>query len=207
MTHEHGQVRRLQAISLGCVSLPHTDGAVLQREALLADPAHIERMPEPARRYMRRYVDNHPVVPSVMDEILRSPQLLYSRPHMSLGPAGEPRSPQLLTDQQRTFFETFGYLALPGLLAEDIGWVQHEFEAVWAARDDLLHDGSKRTMFPGLFVAQSPRLSTLVEDPRIVGLCTSLLGEGYTLSGGDGNFYSGDTGWCASPCVPCPQFR
>ena len=59
---------------------------MLQREALLADPTHIERMPEPARRYMRRYVDNHPVTPSVMDEILRSPQLLYSQPHMSLGP-------------------------------------------------------------------------------------------------------------------------
>jgi ectoine hydroxylase-related dioxygenase (phytanoyl-CoA dioxygenase family) len=50
-------------------------------------------------------------------------------------------------------------------------------------------------MFPGSMVEQSPRLSTLVEDPRIVGACTSLLGAGYTFYGGDGNFYSGDTSW------------
>ena len=146
---------------------------------------------------MRRYVDNHPVLPAALDmlTVLRSPQLLYSQPHMSLAPDGQPASAMLLSEEQIAFFDTFGYLALPGVLAEDIAWVQHEFEAVWAARTDLEHDGSKRSMFPGLFVAQSPRLSTLVEDPRVAGACRSLLGEGYTLSGGDGNFYSGDTGW------------
>ena len=25
----------------------------------------------------------------------------------------------------------------------------------------------------------------------------------FTLAGGDGNFYSGDTGWCARPFEPC----
>ena len=34
-----------------------------------------------------------------------------------------------------------------------------------------------------------------VENPVVAGACVSLLGDGYTLSGGDGNFYSGDTGW------------
>jgi hypothetical protein len=152
MTHEHGQ-----------------------REALLANPGHIERMPPAARVYMRRYVDNHPVAPDPVATVLQSPQLLYSPQHMSLRPTGLPAHPVLLSQAQVDFFTAFGFLSLPGALAQDIAWVQHEFEAVWAARDDLVHDGSKRSMFPGLFVAQSPRLSTLVRknDPFASGACLS----------------------------------
>ena len=35
----------------------------------------------------------------------------------------------------------------------------------------------------------------LIEHPAIQGICLSTLGEGYTHEGGDGNFYTGDTGW------------
>ena len=35
----------------------------------------------------------------------------------------------------------------------------------------------------------------LIEHPAIRGICLSTLGEGYTHEGGDGNFYTGDTGW------------
>jgi hypothetical protein len=101
----------------------------------------------------------------------------------------------MITARQKAFFETFGYLALPGALADDIAWISDEFDAVWRERVDVTHDGSKRTMFPGLFVAQRPRLSTLIEHPMIEDICSSLLGPGYGLNGGDGNLYSGDTGW------------
>ena len=33
-----------------------------------------------------------------------------------------------LNEQQRRFFETFGYLVLPGLVTDDIDWITHEFE-------------------------------------------------------------------------------
>ncbi len=93
------------------------------------------------------------------------------------------------------FFQAFGYLALPGALAADVGWISDEFEQVWRDRAELSHDGSRRTMFPGLFIAQRPRLTALLEHPTVVAIADALLGEGWALYGGDGNFYSGDTGW------------
>jgi hypothetical protein len=46
-----------------------------------------------------------------------------------------------LTSQQVDFFETFGYLVLPGLLAEGIAWITSEFEAVFTDRN-LVHDAT-----------------------------------------------------------------
>ena len=39
-----------------------------------------------------------------------------------------------LTEQQVTFFETFGYLGFPGLMADPYEEIVREFEAVWAGR-------------------------------------------------------------------------
>ncbi len=101
----------------------------------------------------------------------------------------------MLTPQQQAFFTTFGYLHLPQALAADIGWIIEEFEASWKARPDLVHDGSQRTTFPASFITTRPRLSTLVEHPVVCGVLDDLLGVGWASYGGDGNFYSGDTGW------------
>ena len=38
-----------------------------------------------------------------------------------------------LTEQQVNFFETYGYLGLPGLMADRVDEIIREFEAVWAA--------------------------------------------------------------------------
>ena len=99
----------------------------------------------------------------------------------------------MLTDEQKHFFETFGYLVLPKLLADDIAWITEEFEAVFQGRG-VVHDGSKRsTVVP--FIDQRERLSTLLDHPKVVGLISSLLGENFNYVGGDGNFYTGDTQW------------
>ena len=37
-----------------------------------------------------------------------------------------------LTPQQCTFFESFGYLILPGLLTDDIDWIIREHQKVFA---------------------------------------------------------------------------
>jgi hypothetical protein len=52
---------------------------------------------------------------------------------------------EVLTPRSR-FFETFGFLKLPGLLADDIGWISDEFDAIWSRRSDIHHDGSHRTI-------------------------------------------------------------
>jgi hypothetical protein len=98
-----------------------------------------------------------------------------------------------LSDQQRRFFETFGYLVLPGLLADRIAWVTEEFEAVWQDRG-VLHDGTQRSCIVP-FIDQREAFCTLLDDPRIEGLVEGLLGEDFSYLGGDGNFYTGDTAW------------
>jgi hypothetical protein len=101
----------------------------------------------------------------------------------------------MLSPHHIAFFRAFGYLHIPGYYADEIGWITEEFDAIWAAHPDLLHDGSKRTIFPGFFVVQTPRLSTLIEHPKTAAVCAALLGPGYGIDGGDGNLYSGDTDW------------
>jgi hypothetical protein len=98
-----------------------------------------------------------------------------------------------LTPQQQHFFETFGYLVLPGLLADDIDWITEEFEAVFRDRG-MVHDGTKRSCIVP-FIDQRERLCTLLDHPRLQALIGGLLGENFNYLGGDGNYYAGDTGW------------
>jgi hypothetical protein len=99
----------------------------------------------------------------------------------------------MLTEEQKRFFDTFGYLVLPGLLTEEIAWITEEFEAVFRGRG-VVHDGTKRsTVVP--FIDQRARLCTLLDQPKLTGLIGGLLGEDFNYVGGDGNFYTGDTQW------------
>lgn len=99
----------------------------------------------------------------------------------------------VLAPEQIRFFETFGYLVMPGLLAEEIAWITDEFEAAFRDRG-IEHDSSMRTCLVP-FIDQRERLCTLLDDPRIVGLAAGLVGEAFNYFGGDGNYYIGDTGW------------
>lgn len=103
-----------------------------------------------------------------------------------------------LTAQQLNFFETFGYLGLPGLLADRATEIDAAFEAVWAERggghDGKPHDGTARSCIVP-FIDQSAVLSSLIDDPRIHGIATSLLGDDFNYMGSDGNYYVGDTRW------------
>lgn len=102
-----------------------------------------------------------------------------------------------LTPHQLAFMDLFGFLVFPGLLNDRIDRITEEFEQIFVERGDhhgVAHDGTQRTcIFP--FIDQSEYLSSLLDDPRIDGILTSLLGEGYAYLGSDGNFYTGDTGW------------
>ena len=103
-----------------------------------------------------------------------------------------------LNQQQLNFFDTFGYLALPGLMADCIDEIIDAFEQVWAERggghDGQPHDGERRSCIVP-FIDQHERLCALLDDPRIEGLLASLLGDDFNYSGSDGNYYAGDTRW------------
>jgi hypothetical protein len=103
-----------------------------------------------------------------------------------------------LTEQQLTYFKTFGFLAFPGLLQDRIAEITREFEAIFAARGGghagKPHEGKQRSCIVP-FIDQSPVLSSLLDDPRIHGIASSLLGDDFNFMPSDGNYYSGDTGW------------
>jgi len=103
-----------------------------------------------------------------------------------------------LTDQQSQFFNTFGYLAFPGLIADCLDEIIQAFEDVWKEQghnhNGIPHDGSKRSCIVP-FPDQHPRLCQLLDDPRIDAIASTLLGDDYNFMPSDGNYYAGDTGW------------
>lgn len=103
-----------------------------------------------------------------------------------------------LTPQQLAFMETFGYLSFPGLLDDCIDQIIAAFEAVWdehgGGHDGKPHDGTARSCIVP-FIDQSEYLSALLDDPRVNGVFSSLLGDDFQYLGSDGNYYVGDTGW------------
>ena len=98
-----------------------------------------------------------------------------------------------LTTQQKRFFEDFGYLFLPGLMADQVEWITDEVEAAFAA-SQIVHDGGQRSGF-GDLVQQRERMCSLLDEPGIDGLLTGLLGDDYNFLGMGADFYVGDTQW------------
>jgi len=103
-----------------------------------------------------------------------------------------------LSAQQIAYFNTFGFLKCPGMLADQIADVQKAFQALFnqhgGGHAGQAHDGKSRSCIVP-FADQSARLSALLDDPRIKGIAASLLGEDFNYMGSDGNYYVGDTGW------------
>ena len=103
-----------------------------------------------------------------------------------------------LTEYQINYFDVFGYLSFPGLVADRIEEIQQEFENVWAERggghDGNPHAGNARSCIVP-FIDQSEVLCTLLDDYRILAIAKTVLGDDFNYMGSDGNFYVGDTGW------------
>jgi hypothetical protein len=101
-----------------------------------------------------------------------------------------------LTEPQIGHFQTFGYLGLPQVFhADEVVWISEEFEtAIQTVGGGKEHDGTKRTMF-GAPIERTEKLCTLLDDPRIVGILSGLLGPDFNYCSGDGNYYTGDTPW------------
>ena len=101
-----------------------------------------------------------------------------------------------LTQEQLNFFDTFGYLMIPQLFPSDeTNEIIEKFE--WTIRNrggGLDHDGSRRTMFLKP-IEHRPDMCALLDHPTILDLIGSILGDDFNYCGGDGNYYSGDTGW------------
>ncbi|MEO6873277.1 MAG: phytanoyl-CoA dioxygenase family protein [Opitutaceae bacterium] len=94
---------------------------------------------------------------------------------------------------QRAFFETYGFLKMPGLVKNEIAQITTDFEAVFA-QAGLRHDGTKHTNFIP-FVDSRPGLCALLDHPGILAAVSNLLGPDFNYVSSDGNYYTGETGW------------
>lgn len=101
-----------------------------------------------------------------------------------------------LTQEQQSFFHTFGYLVVRQLLtADEVAAVTEAFE--WSIQNrggGPQHDGTSRTMFGGP-IEHTPQMCALLDHPGILGLIGGVIGDDFSYCSGDGNFYVGDTGW------------
>jgi hypothetical protein len=110
----------------------------------------------------------------------------------------------------KAYFQTFGFLRVPGLFAEDIGRLIEGFEEVFrsnepthvlTAQQDLLQrtEGSRadsrREIIAPNFVDMSDKLRSLRNDRRILGIAESMIGTAYEYHGSDGNLFYSDTSW------------
>jgi ectoine hydroxylase-related dioxygenase (phytanoyl-CoA dioxygenase family) len=105
-----------------------------------------------------------------------------------------------LSQQQVTFFETFGFLTLPGFFRDEIDQITEAFEAVFATEGHPrmetyveLHGAERRLIIPQ-FVTKHPTLNRLLEDSRVVAIVTSLLGD-YEYAESDGNMFDCESFW------------
>ena len=106
-----------------------------------------------------------------------------------------------LTEQQVTFFETFGYLKLPGLFAGDMASIETAFARTVAAGEQEMihwqhraHASEQRRVLPQ-FIDRDAYLSALIDDPRIDGIFRSVLGDDYCYRGSDANLFDCTTCW------------
>jgi len=102
--------------------------------------------------------------------------------------------PYLLTEQQRSFLDTFGYLHLPGLLSDRFDDIERAFEELMASRGGDAHVGAERFCVAP-FLNFSEYLCTLLDDPRLDGIARCVCGDDYQYWNSDGNYYVGDTRW------------
>lgn len=107
-----------------------------------------------------------------------------------------------ISDQQRRFFDTFGYLFLKGHMADCIHEITDAFEEVWrdygGGHGGKLHSGEKRSVLVP-FIDRHERLCALLDDPRIVGVVESILGPDFNYCTSDGNYYTGNTKYHSHP--------
>lgn len=101
-----------------------------------------------------------------------------------------------LTQEQRAFFDTFGFLVFPRCFsAAEMAVIAQQFDEVMLeARGGRPFDGQKRQVVME-YVERRPALSALLEDDRVYEPVEDLLGPGFSWLPSDGNVYVGDTSW------------
>ncbi|MBM3263533.1 MAG: phytanoyl-CoA dioxygenase family protein [candidate division Zixibacteria bacterium] len=94
---------------------------------------------------------------------------------------------------QKQYFEDFGFLILPGVLADRIGEIEADFERIFR-ENGVVHDGTKRSGC-GQMLESSEILCSILEHPEVDGMLTAVLGENYNYLGSAGELYVAGGMW------------
>jgi hypothetical protein len=107
----------------------------------------------------------------------------------------------VISEADKRFFETFGFLRIKGLFAPDIDTIIEGFEEVFEAEHGrtfdtnmALHFNEKRSIVPA-FATRSDKLTYLLDDPRTTSVVSTLMGKPFEYSESDGNLFYCDTSW------------
>lgn len=106
-----------------------------------------------------------------------------------------------LTRQQRNFFDTFGYIVLPGACKDQIANISATFSSLYERENqdvvDWVHEAhymkTRRMLLQ--FIERAPELASLLDNPVINGVFSALLGEDFIYRGSEANIFTGDTYW------------
>ena len=88
----------------------------------------------------------------------------------------------MLSEEQKRFFETFGFLVLREVFtADELATIKRESDEIFAEGLGNTLPNGRRALQP--FFERRPFMSRLVEDDRIYGIGESLLGPDFFLIG------------------------
>jgi hypothetical protein len=106
-----------------------------------------------------------------------------------------------LTPQQIAYFETFGFLRIPGLFADDMDRIVAGFEEIFGNEHEPrmdthehLHLDQRRVIIPG-FIHKSEKLGWLLDDPRTIGVVSGVIGDNWEYAESDGNLFYCESSW------------
>jgi hypothetical protein len=106
-----------------------------------------------------------------------------------------------LTEQQRNFYDTFGALRLPGLMAHEFNAISDAFDEVFSSDPEGLveshervHFGERRLILMHM-IERHPTLLALRHDPRITSVVHDVMGPDAAYLGSDGNIMWCETDW------------
>jgi hypothetical protein len=91
------------------------------------------------------------------------------------------------------FFNTFGFLKIPGFFTEEIREISNEFDSMM--KEKFGDTSAERNYLYPQFIDNSRKLSELLTLPKLSTLIGALMGKDFVYKGSDGNIFSASTGW------------
>lgn len=98
-----------------------------------------------------------------------------------------------ITDQQKFFFDVFGFIKLPGFFRDEFKWIENEFDTLM--RDNFKGHPKDRNKFLPQALDNSETLCSILELEKVHQLFGKLLGENFLYKGSDANEFLGSSPW------------